>query len=115
MYITESLRRGASGFIVSVIHIAPHTFVELYRAVRSGRVSEADGIQSGIDRMMAVIFGSLRDRPESSTLFHLLNYALKDRGVCENILLDHDGEAPAWLLEKARQAIEMGKRAIYPV
>ena len=36
MYITESLRRGASGFIVSVIHIAPHTFVELYRALGGG-------------------------------------------------------------------------------
>jgi dihydrodipicolinate synthase/N-acetylneuraminate lyase len=115
MFITESLRRGASGFIVSVIHLAPQTFVELYQAVRAGKDEHANSIQAGIDRMMELVFGSIRDRPESSTLFHLLNIALEDRGVCKNILLDHDGDAPAWLVEKARLAVEMGKAAINPV
>jgi dihydrodipicolinate synthase/N-acetylneuraminate lyase len=115
MFIAESLRRGASGFVVSVIHLAPRTFVELYRAVRAGQEEYADSIQAGIDRMMDVVFGCIHDRPESSTLFHLLNVALEERGVCENILLDHDGEAPAWLVEKARLAVELGVSAIKPV
>jgi 4-hydroxy-tetrahydrodipicolinate synthase len=115
MFIAESLRRGASGFVVSVIHLAPRTFVELHRAVRSGEDEYADSIQAGIDRMMDLVFGCLRDRPESSTLFHMLNVALMERGVCDNILLDHDGDAPDGLLEKARRAIVLGKKAIEPV
>jgi dihydrodipicolinate synthase/N-acetylneuraminate lyase len=98
-----------------VIHLAPRTFVELHRAVRSGEDEYADSIQAGIDRMMDLVFGCLRDRPESSTLFHMLNVALMERGVCDNILLDHDGDAPDGLLEKARRAIVLGKKAIEPV
>jgi 4-hydroxy-tetrahydrodipicolinate synthase len=114
MYIAESLRRGASGFVVSVLHLIPQTFIELYRAVRAGKDEYADSIQAGIDRMMEVVFDCIHARPESSTLFHMLNIALKERGVCENILLDHDGEAPAWLLEKVRIMVELGMRAIDP-
>jgi len=114
-FIAESLRRGASGFVVSVIHLAPRTFVELYGAVRASQDEHVDSIQTGIDRMMDIIFSCIHDRPESSTLFHMLNFALKERGVCENILLDHDGDAPNWLLEKTRRAIDLGMKAIAPV
>ncbi|PWB50459.1 MAG: hypothetical protein C3F13_16030 [Anaerolineales bacterium] len=113
--ITESLRRGASGFIVSVIHLAPETFVGLYRAIRSGQEEKANSIQAGVDRMMDLVFECLHDRPESSTLFHLLDVALRQRGTCENILLDHDGEAPAWLIEKAHRAVEMCNTALKPM
>ena len=112
--ITESLRRGASGFVVSVIHLGPSTFVELYRAVRAGQARRADGIQAGVDRMMDLVFDVIHKRPESSTLFHLLNVALRERGVCANILLDHDGETPAWLVGKAREAAALTAAALAP-
>jgi len=107
MLITESLRRGASGFVVSVIHLLPGPFVDLYRAVRAGETQRADALQSGIDRLMDLIFEVIHARPETSTLFHLLNVALRERGVCDNLLLDHDGETPAWLVEKAHQAVAL--------
>ena len=39
--------------------------------------------------------------------FHFLNQALRQRGVCDNILLEHDGDCPPWLAENARQAVEI--------
>ncbi len=110
--ISESLRRGASGFVVSVIHLGPKTFVNLYEAVRSGQTEKAGSIQAGVNQMMNLIFDVLHARPESSSLFHLLNIALRERGVCRNILLDHDGEPPDWLVEKARQAVELCSAAV---
>jgi len=35
-FLTDSLRIGASGFIVSLIHLEPAPFVSIYRAVRAG-------------------------------------------------------------------------------
>ena len=40
--------------------------------------------------------------PRPSTLFHLLNAALRQRGVCDNILLEHEGETPDWIEETLR-------------
>jgi 4-hydroxy-tetrahydrodipicolinate synthase len=112
MLTTESLRRGASGFIVSVIHLLPETFVALYRAVRSGQVERADALQAGIDRMMDVVFDCIHRRPETSTLFHMLNVALRERGVCDNLLLAHDGESPEWLVAETRRTVAMCKAAL---
>jgi hypothetical protein len=46
-------------------------------------------------------------RPETSTLFHILNAALIKRKVCSNILLEHEGECPAWLTEKVDEAVQL--------
>ena len=95
-----------------MIHIQPRLFVALYNAVRERKTDRAAAIQEAINKAMALVRGSIERRPESSTLFHMLNYALIQRGVCENILLDHDGEGPLWLIENARQAYEYCEAAL---
>ena len=105
--IYESLRLGASGFIVSLIHLAPPAFINLYRATRAGDFITAESIQKKIDEVLTQVRESIEKRPESSTLFHILNYALRQRGVCENLLLNQDGEPPLWLTEKAVEIFNM--------
>ena len=110
--IADSLQLGVSGFIVSMIHLAPRPFTAIYQAVRAGEYARAVTIQESINQAMKLVRGSIERRPESSTLFHVLNYALRQRGVCENVLLDHEGEAPAWLIENARRAYEWCMEAV---
>lgn len=103
----SSLREGASGFIVSLIHLAPATFIHLYQATRAGELERAAAIQAEVDRVITIVRETIEKRPESSTLFHILNHAVKQRGVCENLLLEQDDDAPAWLLENAKIATEI--------
>ena len=105
-YLADSLRLGCSGFVVSLIHLAPASFVALYQAVRSGKTDLADMLQAEVNRAYELVHDTIERRPESSSLFHLLNYAVRSRGVCDNILLSQDGRPPAWLSESARQAVE---------
>jgi 4-hydroxy-tetrahydrodipicolinate synthase len=105
--IADSLRIGASGFIVSLLHIDPRPFIGVYRAVRAGNEALADSLQAQIDKVIALVRETIERRPPSSTLFHMLNYALQKRGVCNNILLEHDDDAPAWVIENTQQAIEL--------
>lgn len=109
----ESLRLGASGFIVSLVHLAPATFMNLYRATRAGHFEIAAQIQQEIERVLVIVRASIEKRPESSTLFYILNYALRQRGICENLLLKQEDQAPAWLIENAQQAIEICLNASY--
>ena len=105
--ISSSLRLGASGFIVSLIHINPPAFIGLYRAVRAGNDQQSESIQAEINKVIQLVKESIERRPESSTLFHMLNYALQKRGICNNIMLDHDDKAPDWVIENAQRAIEL--------
>lgn len=109
--LADSLRIGASGFIVSLIHLEPAPFINLYRAVRAGDYEIANSIQAGIDKVIGLVRQTIDQRPESSTLFHMLNYALKKRGVCQNILLEHDGDAPDWVISNAQRAVEICQSA----
>jgi len=109
--LADSLRIGASGFIVSLIHLEPAPFINLYRAVRMGDFETANAIQTEIKKVIGLVRETIDARPESSTLFHMLNYALKQRGVCPNILLEHDGDAPAWVIANAQHAVEICKAA----
>jgi dihydrodipicolinate synthase/N-acetylneuraminate lyase len=105
--LADSLRVGASGFVVSLVQIDPRPFVALYHAVEADDRPQADAIQSRIADLLALVESAFQRRPETSTLFHLLNQALRMRGVCENILLEHEGECPGWLEEAAQQALEI--------
>lgn len=109
--LADSLRMGASGFIVSLVHLEPAPFVNLYRAVRANDFETANAIQASINEVIGLVRETIARRPESSTLFHMLNYALKQRGVCPNILLEHDGAAPEWVIENAQRAIEICQAA----
>jgi 4-hydroxy-tetrahydrodipicolinate synthase len=105
--IFDSLRLGASGFIVSLIHLAPVVFIRLYEATRAGDFDLAAQIQEKIDQMLSLVRESIERRPESSTLFHMLNYALRQRGACGNILLEQDEESPPWLIQNAQKSIDI--------
>jgi 4-hydroxy-tetrahydrodipicolinate synthase len=111
-YLADSLLEGASGFVVSLVQIHPRPFVALYQAVRSGRMELAHTIQAEINKVVGLLEESFGQRPETSTLFHFLNWSLRHRGVCDNILLDHDGDCPPWLAENARKAFEICEAAI---
>ncbi|MBN1146024.1 MAG: dihydrodipicolinate synthase family protein [Anaerolineales bacterium] len=105
--IFDSLRLGASGFIVSLIHLAPATFIKLYQAARAGDFAAGNLIQKEVAEILVLVRDSIEKRPESSTLFHMLNVAMRQRGVCENLLLEHDREPPPWLIQNAQKAVEI--------
>ena len=106
-FLAKSLLSGGSGIVSSFSIFSPRLFVELVAAVREKNDSRVEFLQSGIQRLYDVVVQCLEKRPAISTLFHMLNYSLRQRGICENILLDHEGETPDWLLDKAKQAVEI--------
>ncbi len=110
--LADSLLAGGSGFVVSLLHIDPRPFVALVRAVRSGDEARARQIQEHITEVMMVVVKSFEENPQISTLFHLLNCALRKRGVCDNILLAHEGACPPLLEERAQQMLEICERAL---
>ena len=103
--LAESILKGASGLTVSLLHINPRLFVELYNAALEGNEDSAYQCQKRVTQIMQLVIESFERRPEISTLFHLLNYALKIHDVCDNIILEHEGDCPDWLAARAAQAM----------
>jgi dihydrodipicolinate synthase/N-acetylneuraminate lyase len=107
--LLESILNGASGLTVSLLHIDPKPFIALYNAAVKGDVKLANHFQEQITQIMEFVNSSIKRRPEISTLFHVLNYALGKHGICDNILLEHEGDCPGWLAEQARKAMDVYK------
>ncbi len=105
--LADSVLAGASGLVVSLLHIDPRPFVALYHACRDSNLEKAEQCQNAIAEVYKIVVAAFQRRPETSTLFFLLNYPLKKRGVCANILLDHEGQCPAWLAEEAEKNIQI--------
>jgi dihydrodipicolinate synthase/N-acetylneuraminate lyase len=105
----ESLLAGASGFVVSLVQIDPHPFVALYSAARAGKKDSVEAAQKVVTEMLDLLTVSVARRPETSTFFHFLNQALRAHAVCDNILLEHEGECPTWLAENARKAMAVAE------
>ena len=105
--LADSIFNGASGLTVSLLHIAPRSFVALYNAAVEGDKDLANRYQKQIVEIMNLLIESFERRPEISTLFHFLNYALDKRGICDNILLKHEGDCPDWLAEKSGKALKI--------
>jgi len=105
--LLDSLRIGASGFVVSLMHILPKTFVDLYRAATTGDDARAEELQERITRQYKQMCSCFERRPETSTIFHLKNVLLRQRGVCENLLFEHEGETPDWLAAEAERAVRI--------
>ena len=105
--LADSIIEGASGFVVSLLHIDPRPFVLLYDAARTGQDPKAQKIQTGITKLLGLIEDCFQRRPETSTLFHILNASLVKRGICPNILLEHEGECPAWIDDTVEEAMEL--------
>ena len=109
--LAESLLLGAGGFVVSMVHIDPRPFVALSQACRAGQTELARRIQVSICELLDVVEACFERRPETSTFFHLLNCILRRRGLCDNILLEHEGEGPLWLAGEAERALEICEAA----
>jgi len=105
--LADSLLAGASGFVVSLVHVAPELFVELYRAARTGKMERMSRIQEVVTALMRALVSVLEQRPETSTMFHFLNYILRKNGVCDSIVLEHEGECPSIVAEKAQLAMRL--------
>jgi hypothetical protein len=98
--------------VVSLLHVAPSLFAEVYNSARTGDRVRARQILRGAPEIIELALRCLERRPETSTMFHFLNYALRRRWVCENILLDHEGICPDWLTAEVEKAVELGTRLI---
>lgn len=107
----ESVLIGASGIVVSLLHIGPKPFVSLYKAARSGNKEKTTKIQDEITKVMNLVVECFNKRPETSTLFHFLNNSLRLRGVADNIVLEHEGECPSFIIDKSAQAVEICRKA----
>ena len=110
-FLADSLIEDASGFVVSLLQIDPRPFVTLSKAICSGKTELANRIQAEINKVVVLLEESFKRRRETSTLFHFLNWSLRHRGICDNILLAHDGECPTWLADNARKSFEICKAA----
>ena len=104
--LLDSLSCGASGFVVSNVHMNPGPFVELLRAARADLIERARSLQARITALYEWVISCFDRRPGTSTLFHVLNVALQEQGVCTNILLDHEGETPDWLRRETIRALQ---------
>ncbi len=114
-FLAKSLLSGGSGIVSSFSIFSPRLFVELVAAVRNKNNARVQSLQSGIQRLYDLAVDSLQKRPAISTLFHMLNYSLRQREICENILLEHEGETPDWLIEKAKEAVEICEETLAQV
>ncbi|MCX6056469.1 MAG: dihydrodipicolinate synthase family protein [Chloroflexi bacterium] len=110
-WLFNSLKLGASGFVVSMIHIEPVLFAGLYNLTRSGNLEAAEKVQIAINQVMDLVAVMFDKRPETSTLFHFLNQSLRLRNVCDNIVMEQDGKCPGWLCDTASQAHDICKAA----
>jgi len=95
--LAESLRAGASGFVVSLVHITPRPFADLLHAVRTGDNAKAEDLQRRIAQLMDLTEAATERTGATSTFFHIMNDTLRRRGLCDNILLEHEGDVPDWL------------------
>ena len=105
--LAESLRAGASGFVVSLVHIATRPFADLLHAVRTGDNAKADDLQRRIAQLMDLTEAATARTGATSTFFHIMNETLRRRGLCDNILLDHEGEVPEWLGAEADKMLAL--------
>lgn len=108
--LAESIEIGCSGFVVSLLHINPEIFAKLYKYAKSGMKNEAESIQKTINKLLDLVNNCFKKRPETSTLFYILNYALLKNSVCKNILLEHEKDCPEWLNDITGQCMELLKR-----
>ena len=109
--LAESLIAGCSGFVVSLSHVNPPAFSALARAALSGNTALAAKIQNHITELMNLVEASFARRPPSSTVFHFIDYALRQRGVCENMMLPHEEGCPGWLLDNVEEGFAVCQRA----
>ena len=108
--LADALAAGASGFVVSLMHVDAGLFARLYAAARAGDTARAAALQETVTALMDLLVQCFRQRPETSTMFHFFNHILRKKGVCGNILLAHEGPTPEWIAVEAERGMEICER-----
>jgi len=80
--------------------------VELCEATTRQDIQLTQKIQQELTKLYDLVTDCLTKRPGISTLFHIVNIILQKRGVCQNIMLEHEGDCPDWLKLKAGEIDE---------
>jgi|GEM_PF-436860 len=111
-FLVDSLLAGAKGFVVSMVQIDARPYVALYHATRGGKIEQARRLQAATSRAMDLFDEAVEQRPVASTLYHFLNWTLQYRHICQNIMLEHEGDCPKMISDMARQAIEIYEEAV---
>ena len=109
--LAESILSGASGIITTFSHFGPDAYVRLCEAARQGDRERAERIQRHVSSLYDLVTECLARRPAISTLYHMVNLALNGRGLCQNILLEHEGECPEWLNARTDEALAISAAA----
>lgn len=110
--LKDSLQAGASGLVVSMLHVDPRPYVKLYAAVQDGDMKTADKMQASISEMFYCFKKCLEQTGSFSTLIHFMNTTLNERGINVNLSLAHEGECPTWVAEKAKDTLRIAKEAL---
>jgi dihydrodipicolinate synthase/N-acetylneuraminate lyase len=105
LFLVDSLLAGAKGFVVSMVQVDARPYVGLYQATRSGNLELARQLQAKISEAMGMFLKIADSHPETSNLFHFLNYILRCRQLCNNLLLEHEGDCPPWISECVSQSL----------
>ena len=114
-FLVDSLLAGAKGFVVSMVQVDARPYVALYHATQTGEIAQARQIQAATSRAMDLFDKAMEQRPVTSTLYHFLNWPLQHRSICNNILLEHEGDCPDSIIDLARQAVEIYEEAVQTV
>jgi len=109
--LAESMLAGGSGVITTFSHFGPRAYVSLCEAARQEDRTRATGIQRHVTALYHLVTECLARRPAISTLYHMVNLALRRRGVCQNILLEHEGACPDWLEARTVEALAHAEAA----
>lgn len=112
--LAESLLAGASGIISTFSHFSPGLFVEIFQAAQAKDLHLMGKLQLTINRIYNLVTECLTERSAISTLFHMVNLSLQQRGACKNIMLEHEGACPEWLQEKACEVMEICEQTESP-
>jgi len=110
--LAESMLSGGSGVITTFSHFGPRAYVSLCQAARQKDHTRATGIQRHVTALYHLVTECLARRPAISTLYHMVNLALQRRGVCQNIVLEHEGTCPGWLEARTLEALAHAEAAL---
>lgn len=111
-FLVDSLLAGAKGFVVSMVQVDARPYVALYQATLSGELELAHRLQTEVSRAMDLYVGGIERQPVASTFFHFLNWSLRYRQICDNLLLAHEGDCPSWMAEVGERTVEIYDRAV---
>ena len=100
--LLSGLSAGADGGIGTTYNFMPEMFLSIYELFNSGRMKEANAVQSMANKIIAEVVS----RGTLSASKQMINFSGLDYGVCREPLLPLDETAKNELYEKAWKPVE---------